>query len=250
MDFYSLLSKYYDDIFPVSHQKLDFFLHWFRKYRVRTVLDVACGSGLLARRLAQAGYQVTGIDIEGDMIAKAKEQAEAEGIKVSFVQGDMRELANLFRQPDGRSRLFDGVSLVGNSLAHLLTAEEMQNTLRQMFAVTRSGGVAVIQVVNFDRILEHGPTDLPNIVRNDKGFAFYRKYIPVEDNFVKFQSQLVLLENGETFANEITLRAVKKAELEEMLQAAGYVNLQFFGEFKDIPYTKDSYATVVVAQKT
>lgn len=250
MDFYSLLSKYYDDVFPVSDEKLEFFVHWFQKHRVKTVLDVACGSGLLARRLAAAGYEVLGIDLEEDMILQALEQAEADGIRARFMQGDMRKLADLLKQSDGSGyRQFDGVSCVGNSLAHLLRVDEIQSVLRQMFALTSAGGVAIVQVVNFDRILAQGATDLPDIVREDKEFAFYRRYIPGDGDLVKFQSRLVLLESGQSFTNEITLRAIRKAELETMLRDSGYTALRFFGGFKDVPYSDDSYATVVVAEK-
>lgn len=249
MDFYSLLSQYYDDIFPVTDAKLEFFCDWFREHRIRTVLDVACGSGLLARRLAKAGYEVVGIDLEADMISQAREQAEAEQVQVEFIQGDMRKLLDLLKEPNGTISQFDAVTCVGNSLAHVLTQDEMQSVLQQLYAVSRPGGIAIIQIVNFDRILALGPTDLPDIVRKDKGFAFYRKYIPVDDGRVMFRSKLVLLDNGESFVNEITLRAIQKAELESTLQDIGYGNLLFFGGFTGAPYQHDSYATVVVAQK-
>lgn len=39
------------------------------------VVDLCCGSGLLARELSDAGYEVLGIDISGAMLALAREKA-------------------------------------------------------------------------------------------------------------------------------------------------------------------------------
>jgi ubiquinone/menaquinone biosynthesis C-methylase UbiE len=58
------------------------------------VLDLACGSGDHARRLARRGLEVVGVDIAPSLIAHCRRKATEEGLTgVSFEQGDMRELA-------------------------------------------------------------------------------------------------------------------------------------------------------------
>jgi len=47
------------------------------------VLDVACGTGALSRRLAQAGASVTGIDLAPPMLAVARELSEG----IAFIEG-------------------------------------------------------------------------------------------------------------------------------------------------------------------
>ena len=46
---------------------------------VRTVLDLGCGTGAHAIRLAQRGYEVTGVDLSESMLAVARERAAATG---------------------------------------------------------------------------------------------------------------------------------------------------------------------------
>jgi SAM-dependent methyltransferase len=54
-----------------------------------TLLDVGCGTGYFSRRFArEAGLQVTGIDIDPDMIAFAREQAP----EIEFALTDMQHL--------------------------------------------------------------------------------------------------------------------------------------------------------------
>jgi predicted TPR repeat methyltransferase len=46
-----------------------------------TIVDLGCGSGILARRLTDAGYEVVGVDISADMVALA--QARAPGARLT-----------------------------------------------------------------------------------------------------------------------------------------------------------------------
>lgn len=54
----------------------------------RRVLDVGCGDGRLAVRLARLGAEVTGLDADPAMLAAAKARAAREGVQVTLVEGD------------------------------------------------------------------------------------------------------------------------------------------------------------------
>ena len=54
------------------------------------VLDLACGHGRIANRLAQRGCRVTGLDATPVFLRRARTEAEALGVAVDYVQGDMR----------------------------------------------------------------------------------------------------------------------------------------------------------------
>ena len=55
-------------------------------------LDVACGSGNLALPAARLGASVTGVDIAPNLIQQARENAEREGLKIRFDEGDAEAL--------------------------------------------------------------------------------------------------------------------------------------------------------------
>ncbi|UUZ83361.1 class I SAM-dependent methyltransferase [Paenibacillus sp. P26] len=48
-----------------------------------------CGTGRTACYLAGLGYEVTGVDLRPEMLAKARRRAEQEGRTVTFVEGDI-----------------------------------------------------------------------------------------------------------------------------------------------------------------
>jgi SAM-dependent methyltransferase len=60
------------------------------------VLDVACGTGNTAIPAAQAGADVTGVDIATNLLEQARARADAEGLKIQFDEGD----AEILPYPD------------------------------------------------------------------------------------------------------------------------------------------------------
>ena len=56
------------------------------------VLDVPCGHGRIANRLAARGARVTGLDADAVFLARARADATERGVEVEYVEGDMREL--------------------------------------------------------------------------------------------------------------------------------------------------------------
>lgn len=53
-----------------------------------TVADLGCGTGTIAVLLAEHGYDVLGIDVSPEMIARARAKAERHGVTARFAVGD------------------------------------------------------------------------------------------------------------------------------------------------------------------
>jgi ubiquinone/menaquinone biosynthesis C-methylase UbiE len=53
-----------------------------------TALDVGCGTGFLALRMAELGHTAVGIDLSEEMLAEAQRKAEVSGLPVTFRLGD------------------------------------------------------------------------------------------------------------------------------------------------------------------
>lgn len=57
-----------------------------------SVLDLACGHGRIANRLAARGAEVTGLDVTPMFLGLARAAADEMGVEVNYVEGDVRRL--------------------------------------------------------------------------------------------------------------------------------------------------------------
>lgn len=72
-------------------------LAWFRKRRrtPQRALDLACGTGGAALVFAAAGIETVGLDRSPAMVQIARDRARRAGLAATFIEADMRDLADL-----------------------------------------------------------------------------------------------------------------------------------------------------------
>lgn len=99
------------------------------------ILDVATGTGWTARRLADRGFNVTGVDMAPDLLDAAREYAEARGLDVTFDQGDAEALPY-------SDDAFDAVI----STFGVMFVQRPEDAARELARVCRSGGRVALAV--------------------------------------------------------------------------------------------------------
>jgi SAM-dependent methyltransferase len=115
------------------------------------ILDCACGIGLLAVGLAEAGFQVTACDASPAMVERTQELARAHGVEVST------RVCRWDQLPDqGWQDRFDAVLCVGNSLAHAVGRTGRRAALDAMALVLATGGVLALTSRNWEQIRSAG----------------------------------------------------------------------------------------------
>ncbi|HHW06288.1 MAG TPA: class I SAM-dependent methyltransferase [Clostridia bacterium] len=242
MEFYTALGRYYDQVFPLGEAQLAFLTKYMDK--PGPVADLACGTGTYAQALAERGYRVVAVDLDGEMARQAVEKTQ--GLPVKVLQGDMREAAVLLKD----EAPYTGVFCIGNSIVHLNSHREIAALCRDVYGLLKPGGVFIIQIVNYDWVLQEGVTELPTIKREEVTFA--RKYLyrrPGEP--IEFRGELTFCQDGrsETVVNSVTLLPLLAGELEKMLREAGFNAVDLFGGFHEVPHSVKTPATVVLARK-
>ena len=115
------------------------------------ILDCACGIGLLAVGLAEAGFQVTACDASPAMVERTEALARAHGVEVST------RVCRWDQLPDqGWQDRFDAVLCVGNSLAHAVGRTGRRAALVGMASVLATGGVLALTSRNWEQIRSAG----------------------------------------------------------------------------------------------
>lgn len=107
-----------------------------------TILDLGCGSGRFSIGAAQAGFNVTGVDITPDAVNAAKKKAEKLDIKnIKLEIGDMTKLS--FNE-----KTFDYVFCPRFSINAVATSFMREKAVEEMLRVVKDGGTVFIESFN------------------------------------------------------------------------------------------------------
>ncbi|HEY7355022.1 MAG TPA: class I SAM-dependent methyltransferase [Ktedonobacterales bacterium] len=113
---YDAIEEGYNEDQPLTEQ-------WARSLG-GPLLDLACGTGTMAIRLATLGYQVTGVDIIPEMIEWARQKAEKQAVSIEWVVADARAF-HLHKQ-------FPLIYMLGNAFQHFLTRTDQEALLARV----------------------------------------------------------------------------------------------------------------------
>lgn len=224
-EFYSSISKHYHEIFPYNPAQLKFVDRNCGGLAGKKILDIGCATGELAFQLAIAGAEVTGIDLNDDLLHQAK--SEKQHPKLTFQKGDMIKLEEYFN-----TRQFDAVLCFGNTLVHLPSAGHVKTMLSGVRHVLKPGGLFLLQILNYDYILSEPVTELPVIETGT--IKFIRKYRMEPGNqLIGFKTELHLKKEGKVISNKTPLLPLRSQELTDLLQEAGFENSSLYSNFKE-----------------
>lgn len=241
MSFYEKISKYYDDIFPVSKEKVNFLMS-FLENPPKKVIDIGCGTGGYSLELARRGCEVTAADLDDKMLDKLRRNSVESKLNIEVLNENMLNLSKSVNEK------YDLAFCIGNSLVHLDGKKQIGNFFKQIRGLINKDGKLIIQIINYDRVIKKDIKSLPNIENNELGLKFIRLYNYIKDkNEVLFKTVLEI--KGERMESEIRLYPLLSEDIERLLKESGFNKVKLFGDFKGNNYDKEnSYALVVVAQ--
>lgn len=245
MSFYKSISNYYDYIFPFNSKQLEFVKKFVVKDEEKTfkVLDVGCGTGNLAIELANEGFTVSAIDLDIKMIKQAKRKNKLLEGSVNFEIAGMLEMKNHFK-----CNHFDLLYCFGNTLPHLNNIMEIEFFLRQAATVMEPGAPLLLQLINYDRILDENIQGLSSI--ENKHIKFDRHYhYESQSKLIEFSTKLYIKKENKSIENSILLYPLRKKELEAILLRSGFIEIEYFGSFAGSSYNNSSVPLIISCTK-
>jgi glycine/sarcosine N-methyltransferase len=204
-------------------QEEPFFRLLVQRYRIESALDAGCGTGFHSILLARLRVKVTAVDVSSRMIDELTRRTADLGIDVRAVQASFSDLAAQVTGP------FDAVFSMGNTLAHLLTRQELLEALDAFARVLSPGGILFVQALNYDRILQTRP-EIQSVKETDRG-TFTRSY-EYRGDAIRFTISKTSGPRGapvEEQTQSVDLRPVLSTELATLLEEVGFEGVRLFG---------------------
>ena len=237
--FYADISAAYDDLFPVSTEQL-FLLNSLREEAAaRSVVDCGCATGAQLLPFAVSGNECLGFDPDPSLVAIARKKLAA-WPNARIEEGGFADILKLAGSP------CDILLCLGNSLVHV-PLEQAGRFISDAWRVLSPQGRMLLQILNYERLLRNGVKELAPI-RSADGVASLRRYYSWEDpNKVMFRTTLKI--SDRVASNEIPLYPVYPEQFHGMIEAAGFKDIRFFGDFSRSVFSADSESLVCIARK-
>jgi SAM-dependent methyltransferase len=233
----------YTELFPFpdaaqTDEEVDALLELLPSPPVR-ILDVACGQGRHAIRLARRGFQVVGIDTSASFLAAASAGAEESPSDVEFVEMDMRDL-NFEQEFDAALSLFTAWGYFDD--------ETNQQVLDRIARSLRPDGCLIIDLIHRDWLMRfYEPKDWVEL--KDGTFAVAdRAFDPVAG--VNTVTHRWRTPTGELRKRQHRLRIYSATELDRMLRQAGLAPADWYGGFSLRPFGVRSRRMLVTAKRS
>jgi SAM-dependent methyltransferase len=181
------------------------------------VLDLACGHGRIANRLAVKGAVVTGLDVTPMFLERAREDAAVRGVRVDYVEGDMRKLPWTDR--------FDAVVCWFTAFGYF-DDDENRAVLREVQRALRPGGRLVLELNHRDNLMMRL---LPSIVTEVDGdlMADRHTFDPLTG---RMQVERTILRGASRRTETFFTRLFGFTELRDWLLDAGFETVAGYGE--------------------
>lgn len=208
------LAEIYDPL-DADRGDLDAYEDMVDEFGARSVLDIGCGTGTLACKLANRGLAVTAVDPAAASLEVARTKPGAG--QVRWIQGSSIDLPPLE---------VDLATMTGNVAQVFLTDEHWASTLRAAYAALRPGGRLVFETRNpsakawleWNHERSHGRTVIPGV----GGVRTWVDLIDVSGHLVSFRWTFIFESDGARLTSDSTLRFRHRDELAASLAAAGY----------------------------
>ncbi|MCU7494866.1 MAG: class I SAM-dependent methyltransferase [Ignavibacteria bacterium] len=241
--FFDSISSFYDDMigFKAALERRKAVLNKFLPDSVKTAADLGCGSGLDSLSLALKGLKVTAFDQSEGMLRKAGENASEAALDVQFVKSTIDRIPKRF---SGR---FDVTFSLGNTLANL-PPERLSVAVKKISELLNSRGTAVIQILNYSRILKEDNRIINITEMNGEVFIRFYDFMPESLNFNILKFKKDKPSERELFTTK--LYPHRKDEFLRLLKDNGLRKVKFYGGLALQKFEKyNSQDLVVVASK-
>ena len=247
---FNLYAQYYDLLYQDKNYSeevayIDKLLTEFSSIKIKSILDLGCGTGKHDFLLSKKGYTLTGVDLSSEMIDIANSMKMQ---KVTFVEGDVRKVK--------LKRTFDAVISLFHVASYQTENIDFENYLQTAFNHLNVGGLFIFDFWYGPGVISDKPTirkkELENetlkITRISKPNLFPNNNM-VDVNF-EVQIENKIDSSTSNISEKHSMRYLFLPEIVNFAQRIGFSLLDSFEWMTDKELDFESWNGVVVLKKT
>lgn len=210
------------------------------------VLDLGCGPGLYASRLARLGHTCTGIDFSPASIAYAREHAESEQLPCTYIQQDIRE-ADYGEDYDLVMLIFGEFNVFNPSDARII--------LEKAASALKSGACLLLEAFNFPAVKEMVAQGTSwysahrGLFSDQPHLCLIENFWDAEHNVATERYYIIDAESGSVNPQAASTQAYTDEEYRDLLGIAGFGEINFHPSFSQMEEQTQSDFIVIVARK-
>jgi glycine/sarcosine/dimethylglycine N-methyltransferase len=214
-----------------------FFIDQLKARGVRSVLDVATGTGFHSVRLLEEGFEAVSADGSPQMLAKAFSNGLTYGGHIlRVVHADWRWLN---RDVHGE---YDAIICLGNSFTHLFSERDRRKALAEFYAMLKHDGILIIDQRNYDAILDNGFSSKHTYYYAGEDVSAEPAYI--DEGLARFK--YTFPDKSEFFLNMYPLR---KNYTRRLMREVGFQRIDTYGDFQETYHDDEPDFFIHVAEK-
>ncbi|HAX18504.1 MAG TPA: hypothetical protein DCY00_07945 [Actinobacteria bacterium] len=223
-------------------QEKDFFARIFSENKVKTVLDIGCGTGRHAELFSAMAERVFAVDPSQEMIDYAKSNV-IRSSNVVLSKGGFSDIEKL------KTGDVDAITCLGNTISLLETRKNVKAALKSTYKKLPKNGIAIFQLINFEKsVLEKNRYYAPKIlILDNKKYIFHRHF---EYGKIKTRTDFlvtVLNSNNEIElfdVNQSLMCTLKKRVFLKIAQNSGFKKILFVGNDGKAPFDRENHISL------
>lgn len=217
-----------------------------RGQKVKTILDMTCGTGSQVFYLAERDYDIIGSDFSPALIEQARHKAKEMNRDITFIDGDMR---------DAKVGQFDAVITIFNAIGHL-TKADFEKALQNINANLKDEGIYIFDIFNLqamtNEVIDSFAMNIESTVNGANISSIQYSEIDREKGLLISHDHYTISKGEgepEKYTNSFSLQIYTSVELQTILERNGFKVIgQYDMDGNEFNPTK-SMSILIVARK-
>lgn len=229
---------FYEDLLTEEQTQIevDFIRRELDLKEPKKILDIACGYGRHANRLALYGHEVTGIDINERFLSMAREEAEKLQVKVNYIYKDIRDM--------DYEEEFDAVISMFTSFGYYEDEDNLK-ILKKVYNSLKKGGKFLLDISNRDFIIRNF---LPySVIEKDGNYMIDFNFLDITEG--RIYSKRIVIRDGKIKEKPFFVRMYAPTEIKFLLESVGLKVVKFFGGYDSSRLSIHSRRMIIISEK-